>query len=110
MSYGVIYRHQAPISHGIDDKGVYLQHERLQHTGQQRFGAWLHGYMVATNNARLYGCLHATVRAINHVTVQSFKGVTTRTCNRPVMHATVHAAGKPYKQTVLQTTSNNLKQ
>lgn len=43
MSYGVIYRHQAPISHGIDDKGV-------------------------------------------------------------------HAAGKPYKQTVLQTTSNNLKQ
>lgn len=39
MSYGVIYRHQTPISHGIDDKGVYLQHERLQHTEQQRFGA-----------------------------------------------------------------------
>lgn len=30
---------------------------------------WLHGYMVATNNARLYGCLHATVRAIMPQTV-----------------------------------------
>ena len=94
MSYGVIYRHQAPIPHGIDDKGVYLQHERLQ--------------------PGIIGCNHITVppchHAINHVTVQSFKGVTTRTCNRPVMHATVHAAGKPYKQTVMQTTSNNLKQ
>ena len=39
MSYGVIYQHQAPIPHGIDDKGVYLQPERLQYTGQQRFGA-----------------------------------------------------------------------
>lgn len=39
MSYGVIYRHQAPIPHGIEEKGVYLQPERLQYTGQQRFGA-----------------------------------------------------------------------
>ena len=31
--------------------------------------AWWHGYMVATNNARLYGCLHATVRAIMPQTV-----------------------------------------
>lgn len=70
--------------------------------------------MKATIQPGIIGCNHITVQpchhAINHVTVQSFKGVTTRTCNRLVMHATVHAAGKPYKQTVMQTTSNNLKQ
>jgi hypothetical protein len=66
------------------------------------FNDWLQPY----NRATMPSCHHA----INHVAVHSFKGATSRSYNRLVMHATVHAAGKPCKQTMMQTTSNNLKQ
>ena len=44
--------------------------------------AWWHGYMVATNHGWLYGCLHATVRAITHQIVVVWCAATVQAANK----------------------------